>query len=367
MEDSSTLFNVFSDLSDIDKASTMDEFADDIMQKVTPILEDRFRECIPKQKPSRKHGRISIACPYCGDSMKNDYAKRGNFILSGKYIGMYKCHNCGMYKRIDSFFSDFNTLLSLENVNFISSVAGKFEHTGDNKYDVSYLLDTEWIERIAIDREEYKKQFGLIEVDNSSIIGWLDKRMQYDHSKFLYDAGHSKLLILNNTPGGKILGLQRRLFNGPSRFETESITKMYEHMGKSMEEGMDWDYLDTLSMVFNITTVDIRKPITVLEGPMDSFMLKNAIANTGANKGLPIDIPVKYWYDFDKTGIKRSIEYIGKGNYVFLWSKLISEYQLPYREKWDLNDLIVYLKQHSIRIPNFQKYFSNDPFDVIDV
>ena len=98
-----------------------------------------------------------------------------------------------------------------------------------------------------------------------------------------------------------------------------------------------------------------------------SFLFKNSIANTGANKELPIDINVNYFYDYDKTGIKKSIEKINNNKNVFLWSKLLKDINAPYRNKWDLNDLMIWSKHNNIKLPLLQHYFSTNPMDIIDI
>jgi flagellar hook-associated protein 3 FlgL len=61
------------------------------------------------------------------------------------------------------------------------------------------FLDMASIEKYAIDREEFKKYFNLLEVKDSSISGWLKKRLQYDSSKFLYNPRLNHVIILGNT------------------------------------------------------------------------------------------------------------------------------------------------------------------------
>lgn len=367
MEDVSSLFNMGSDFSDIDKCMSLEEFKSDIVNNLKPILSEVFSNCVPKQQIQMHHDRISIACPYCGDSTKNFYAKRGNFILGGKHAGFYKCHNCSIYMRIDNFFKDFKVSLKLDAINYLSSVANKYDRTSMEKYDMSYLLDMGSIEKYAIDREDFKKWFGLIEVKQSTILSWLNDRLQFKYEKFLFDPLHNKLEILNLTPNGKIIGTQKRLFGGVNRFESYKLSKLYDAMRIPMDKNEDWEYLDTLSMLFNVCLVDFSKEVTVFEGPMDSFLFKNSIANTGANKIMPIDVPMRYWYDYDVTGIKKSIEYLGKGEKVFLWTKFLNEYELPVRNKWDLNYFIIYARDNKVKIPNFNKYFSNDQLDIIDI
>ena len=367
MSDSSlnSLFNF--DLGDIDKSISTPEFKSAIITNVEPIVQKLFANNYQKQKVRSYHDRIAIACPYCGDSTKNFSAKRGNFILAGKHIGHYKCHNCGMFKRIDNFFKDFDVSLSLDVINYLSTAVNDYEQNQNMKYDMSYLLDMESIEMFAIDREDFKKFFGYKEVTECTIISWLNNRLQYNYKKYLMDVEGNKLIILNLTKGGKILGIQKRLFAGPNKFETFKLSKLYEMMAIPIDKTANWDYIDTLSMLFNICLVDFNKQVVIFEGPMDSFLHNNSIANTGANKTMPIDVPVKYWYDYDKTGIKKSIEYIEKNQYVFLWSKFIQDFELPNRQKWDLNDFVIYAHNNNMKMPNFTKYFSNDPLDALDI
>jgi hypothetical protein len=76
---------------------------------------------------------------------------------------------------------------------------------------------------------------------------------------------------------------------------------------------------------------------------------------------------VKFFYDSDETGRKKSMEKINQGYEVFLWTKFINENQLPFRKKWDLNDCLLYFHQNNIKTPDFEQYFSKDPLDMIDI
>lgn len=352
----------------LDVNLTDNEYTGKLVYLLQPILERRFQGIPAKQKIYKHRDRITFACPYCGDSMKSNYKKRGNFILLGKFANHFKCFNCGEFKRIDEFFKDYKTNLELDVINYISKGITDFSHQSNTKYNLSLFLDLESIEKYAIDRQEFLKYFNLVEVKDSPVWSWLRNRMQFDTSKFLYNPRKNHVIILNLTHTGKILGIQKRLFTGPTKYLTFKLSKIYELMGKSKEQikGIP-DEIDTISQIFNICLVDFDRPVTLFEGPLDSFMYKNSIANAGANKSFPIDITVRYWYDDDKTGIENSLEKINNGEYIFLWSKLKRDLELPQRKKWDLNDLIIYLKINNKSIPRFENYFSNDIYDIIDL
>lgn len=356
--------NLDSSLSEtIDKNINTEEYKNRIISLLEPILEDVFFNDKAKQQIKVHRDRINFSCPICGDSMQSSYKKRGNIILQGKHRNFFKCFNCGEFKRVDYFFKDFKINLQLDIVNYISDNLGNFNTFSSSKYDISLLLDVDNIERYAIDRKDIKNNFGLIEAKESPIWSWLLKRLQYVPDRFLYHPNKKYILILNLTPSGKIIGVQKRLFKGYPKYITFSASKLYELLGM----GEIPDEIDIISQLFGILQIDFNKPITLFEGSMDSFLFRNSIANSGLQKKFPLDIPIRYWFDDDKPGKNKSIELIEKGESVFLWDKLKKDMELPYRKKWDLNDVLIYFKEHNIKPPFFDNYFSNDPLDIIDL
>ena len=113
--------NIDSSLSLDIKSISIVEYKERIISLLEPILQTRFPHNIQKQRIRPYHDRIAIACPYCGDSMKSDSKKRGNIILQGKFQNFYKCHNCGEFKRIYSFFTDYKVNLDLEVIDYITN------------------------------------------------------------------------------------------------------------------------------------------------------------------------------------------------------------------------------------------------------
>jgi hypothetical protein len=359
----SSLFDNFDTI--IDK----DLYVSKLISLLRPLLQEVFpNNPIKQQIHYRKNGkRINFSCIYCGDSHKSDYNKRGNIILEGKHKNHFKCFNCGEFKRIDYFFKDFNKNLDFDLINYISKDLNDFSNYS-NVNESSIFLDNELIEKHSIDREEFKKFFGLTEVKGSKVWPWLCSRLQFNESKFLYNPENDYLFILNLTRSGKILGVQKRFLDNrvKNRFNTLNLSKIYEYMKK---EDKVPEEIDIYSMIFNICLIDIDIPITLFEGPMDCFLMNNGIANCGLSKHFPLDLPIRYFFDKDQPGVKKSIEEINKGNEVFLWQKLIDKYSIRYQNKIDLNSLIIYFKNNNIQFNNYElnNYFSSDPLDVIDI
>lgn len=361
MEEMSMFDSSLSEL--IDKSLTHEEYKSYIIDQLKPILENVFREVYQKQKINPHKDRITFACPYCKDSMQSLYKKRGNIILLGKHQNHFKCFNCGTFRNVTDFFKDFKVEMKLDAINYISNNINDFSQHSASDYNISMLLDVDNIEKYAIERELLKSKFGLIEIKDSTISTWLKNRMQYKFQNFLFSPSKKYILILNLTSTGKIIGSQKRVFSGPNKYLTFNAQKLHE----LLELEQVPDDINMISQLFGILQLNFNKPVTIFEGPLDSFLYNNSIANTGANKSFPLSLPVRYWFDFDKTGREKSIQLLKDGNEVFLWSKLLQDYQMPFRKKWDLNDAQLWFKQNNIKVTSFEKYFSNNQFDIMDI
>ena len=350
---------------DIDETISHEQYVEFLYESFIKITKDRFPNDRIKQQVRKYKTRIVGSCPVCGDSMKSSHKHRGNIILTGKFTNYYKCFNCGIFKRIDYFLKDYHIDIDLSIINYISAQIQDFSNSENVKSDMSLFLDMNSLDKYAINRQEFLKYFGLVEVKNSPVWPWLTKRLQYDDKKFLYNANKNYLVILNLTPSGKILGVQKRAFKGVNKYLTYKLSKIYELFNMTPEDIPE--EINDISSLFNICLINYTRPIVLLEGPLDSFLIKNSIANTGANKNFPLNLPLKYLYDKDETGVKKSIEHIKNGEEVFLWEKFLKDVNAPYRKKWDITDIFMWAKENNTKLPDIHKYFSNDTLDMIDI
>jgi len=352
-------------ISDIDKSISKENYVSKVIGLLKIILQNNFPNNYIKQEIKPCKDRINFACPYCGDSMQNFHRKRGNIILEGKHNNFFKCFNCGAFKRVDFFFKDHKIDLELDVVDYISNNLGDFSSfsQNNNKYDISLLLDVRNIDKYVIERETIKQKFGLIEAKDSIIWSWLTNRLHFQSEKFLYNPSKKYILILNITPSGKILGTQKRMFYGSNKYITINASKLHELMGLEPVP----EEINVISQLFGIFQINFNKPITLFEGPLDSFLFKNSVANCGLHKEFPLDLNIRYFFDDDNDGRKKSIKLINEGNSVFLWDKFKKYLELPFRKKWDLNDVLIYMKRNNISTPIFDNYFSNDSLDLIDL
>lgn len=346
-----------------------DEFRWQLILKLEEILDREFKD-LQKKKVKNLKESINFACPYCGDSYQNSTKKRAHLILTGKYVNLFKCFNCGKCTSIIKFFNDFGEDLSLESINYINK--HKFDLGNSStisSQNISLLVNKDEYIKYAFSRDYLKKIWNLYELNDLQSIKakeYLLGRCQYNFNNFLYSPAADSILILNNIEDDKIIGIQFRDLSGKkkAKYLTFGLSKLHEVLKTNIEISGN---INSMSMLFNLFKVDITKPVIVLEGPMDSFLMKNSIASCGAFKNIKLDIDFWYLYDSDQAGNKQAIEKLQEGFYVFLWNNLKKDLCLPNRKKWDINDVICFCKKNNLNIPFWKKYFSNDKLAILDL
>ena len=335
----------------------------------TKVLQKAFPGSHQKHKIYSSKGRLNFSCPYCGDS-DDPRKKRGNLYLESL---SFKCYNggCGKFRNLIGFLYDYelNKELTLEQIEEAKSVISlsKNKRTFSGNIDV-FIIDN--YKDIIITREYYKEKLNLIEIPRT-VVSYLEERHQTVDDKYLYAPDKKSLHILNLTSCGKyILGLQIRNMNkwATSKYFTYKLSGIYRNLFKinNSEILTKAEELDPISNVFGFSKVDLDSMVTVFEGPFDSFLFGNSVGICSVNNPFPFDIDNKRWFfDGDNAGRDALREKLKNGESVFLWKKFLDENGLPERDKWDLNDVVSYLRSTGKQIKRFDKYFGNSPWDMI--
>lgn len=326
-----------------------------------------------KRVPNIHKDRIQFACVYCGDSVKDIRKKRGN-IFAGTM--QYHCFNgdCNAHMSVYDFMKDKN-----QTGNFTPDELVYMKETGDHrKVDLKRIkaslgLETFFSDEItdlSVDREFFMKKKALQEIKGSRIERYLRERMQTDFHKFGWDPKQGILYVFNlNHSLDRIIGCQIKTFNKRNPYLTWKISRIHEELGIFKEENKEMlEKMDFLSNIFGIFQVDLNKPLTVFEGPLDSFLFPNSVALCSAKNSLPFEIQgARYFYDNDQTGKDWSVRRITEGSSVFLWRKYIRENELSLFEHKikDLNDLLIFIKRSKKPCKRFVDYFSDDKYDAI--
>lgn len=346
-----------------------EEFVAELLPKIKNIVMKAFPNNPRRHTIKVFKDRISFCAPCCGDSAKSDFKRRGNIILEGRFKNLYKCHNCGVSMSLNKFLREYGESMSLSAVNYITTTTTQVDASTMEASTIDALYDTDTISKLAVNREFFKSSFGLVECNvNNPAHQYLVSRNQYDFRKFLYSPGYNLLFILNITKDNNIFGMQvhhlDKDYKGP-KYKTYSLAKIHSdflHSDVSIP-----DDINSMSMIFNILLIDCNRYVTVTEGPMDSFLIKNSIALCGAGKHMDFVFACRYMYDDDAAGRKHALEKINQEEYVFLWDTFKRDLGLPKKRKYDMNDVVNWCMANSVKIPQIDGYFSNDPFDIIEI
>lgn len=343
-----------------------------IEKTVREILAKEFSREPNKQIVYKAGNRLNFSCPYCGDS-NDGRKKRGNFYMDTL---AYKCYNggCGIYKDSISFFRDFSMYGKFngderEELRSIIDTNKTKRRSAIGKIDISYFFDND-ISDLLIPRVDFMKKLRLQEVFGSSIHRYVTRRHQKPDMKFAWDSRKERLFLFNLTPDEKIIGLQVRNMNsikGSSKYLTYKLSGIYEKLlrvtdSEFLERARD---VDPISNVFGIGNLDFSNDITVFEGPMDSFFWPNSVGLCSLENRFPFDVDNKrYFYDWDKAGITKSMDLLSKGETVFNWGKFLEENSITKNRKWDLNDLVIHLRAVGKKVKRLDNYFTNDILDL---
>jgi predicted RNA-binding Zn-ribbon protein involved in translation (DUF1610 family) len=339
---------------------------------VREVLSREFPGSPSKQRIYPSGNRLNFSCPYCGDS--NDARKkRGNFYMDTQ---AYKCYNggCGVFKSSLSFFNEFGVYgkLSREEISEIKKI---LDENRDKRRpiigstDISMFFEDD-INKFIIPRSQFMESLGLKDVSGQPIERYLRKRYQSVDNRFAWDPKKEKLFLFNLNKEDKIIGLQLRNMNsikGSSKYLTYKLSGIWEKLlfCKDNEFLDGCRKIDPISSVFNVATIDFGEDITIFEGPMDSWLWKNSVGLCSVENRFPFDVEnIRFWYDWDKAGLNKSIELLTSGFKVFNWGKFLEDHTITKNRKWDLNDLVIHLRKTGKKIRRFENYFTDDVLDL---
>ena len=332
-------------------------------------------------------GRITMACPYCGDSTTDPKKKRGNIYWDTL---QYHCFNCSEHSNVYQVFKEHhikmqNTDDAIEIIDYIK------EHKLEaNEVEVLQHGIFKTTFDLALTRQEICKQFGFkeVEVGDPAFFYLRNRLLSNKLENFLYSPRDKRIVVLNLAPEDKVIGFQTRSLNkrSNSRYLTYDIEKIYQEIEKPLE--IEEDVLNSikkLSTLFGVMMVDFQREVTMFEGPIDAMFMNNALGLATAGRStIEFDeIPtVRYMFDNDSTGKKKMMEKLKRGMKIFTWKRFFDESKID--KKWseylksidkenrdkypkqigDLNDLVIasFLTKSKC-LQDLERYFSNSKLD----
>jgi len=296
-----------------------------------------------KRKIDEYADRLNFACPYCGDSSKSVYKKRGNLYYNKLF---FICFNCDKKTSFDKLAKNFNEVIDpqkkLEIIEYLDSVIDYSDYDTDfadfNSDDLFKIGDLEELFNV----KNTTPIFDFKPIDEKSgvfkyLIGrGIPKEKHRDIYQAKYskgDEGFEHVIVFLNRRGDNVLGIQvRNLKEGRRRFfviyNWESIYKWFNGDDCDIDIQKSVIY-NKLSYFFNILNVSFEDTITIFEGYLDSLFYPNSIGIVGVNTDLKFlennNLDLQYFFDNDSAGFLKSEEKIKEGGKIFLWRKLFED------------------------------------------
>lgn len=352
---------------------------------ISDILKKKFKEdyLFKKRKVIEREDYFNFACPICGDSKKELSKKRGYLF---KHNLHYRCFNCGASKNFLTFIHDMGFSLDIEReeeflsrIKEIKSEYAKNNSTKDysNINELSLLLSNIQNFDNFPTLQKFVKYFKLIEpIGNYGEKYLLSRNQNPNRNNLFYSLKSNSIWILNIVQN-RVLGYQIRNLN-PNiipKYHTYKSSKIFSEYSNLFDnynelKREDISKFDRLSLLFGVGEINIQdeeQPITLFEGPFDSFLLPNSLGICSAMNDFHIECSAKrYFFDYDKTGRDIMQKKLINEQTVFLWKKYLNDMRLnDGNKKWDLTDVIVYCNNNNKKILDFNLYFSNSIYDSI--
>lgn len=311
---------------------------------VQKILNKEFAN-VQKRRVNDYTDRLNFACPFCGDSHRNNHAKRGNLYFNRL---VFICFNCDKKTTFDRMCKQFNEQIDpdkkLEMIEHLDSIMTYNDYQNefvDAKFD--NLIDIEELETAINLNMTPLSDFKPIQIGGGIYKYLIGRGIEPDKHKDIYQAKYWKnedesewIIVMLNRRGSKLLGMQvRNLKEGKRRmFKIYNYENILEWVNLAKDEPKQVDInelviYNKLSYYFNILNVDFDNMITVFEGYLDSLFYPNSIGLVGVNTDFRFlensGFDLQYFFDNDEAGFKKSEEKLKEGYPIFLWNKLFDD------------------------------------------
>ena len=283
----------------------------------------------------KKDDLYNFRCPLCGDSQKNKTKSRG-YVYRKKNDYFYMCHNCGVSTTFYNFLDKVDATLIKE----YALERYKNGETGNNNYSKPQFEEAKtpapvFRKKLLLESIDSLPEghFAKTYVQTRKIPENFYSQLYYapDFSKFVQELGIEK--------EGLKEGDQRLIIPFYDR-QKNLIAIQGRALGESKLRYITIKIDDDNHKVFGMDRIDEEKMIYVVEGPIDSMFLDNAVATADSNLESITSI-------YDKTNVtlifdneprnkeicKKIDEAIEKHYNVVIWPEMI--------ESKDINDMVL--------------------------
>ena len=283
----------------------------------------------------KKDDLYNFRCPLCGDSQKNKLKSRG-YIFRKKNDYFYMCHNCGVSTTFYNFLKQVDPNLLQE----YQLERYKNGETGNNNYPKPEFEEAKqsapvFRQKIPLESIDSlpEEHFAKTYVRSRQIPESFYSQLYFapDFRKFVKELGIEKEGLKEDDPRLVI----------PFYDENKNLVAFQGRaLGESKLRYITVKLHDDNSKVFGLDRIDQDKLVYVLEGPIDSLFLNNAVATADSNLESITNVldksKVALVFDNEprnKEIVKKMEKAIDEHFNVVIWPPMI--------EKKDINDMIL--------------------------
>jgi transcription elongation factor Elf1 len=310
-------------------------------QKYIGLVSNRLRN-YKRKSPTL----YNFSCPFCLDS-ESDKRKARGYMYDKKGTTLFHCHNCGKTTSFNKFIEELDVQLytefSLEKLKDSNQLKSIKQEKDQDLHD--------FVQRMK--KPVFLKEGPLKGLKKVSQLKPDHPIKVYVESRMIPNPYHAKMFYCPN-----FFAWCNEII--PGKFSKESLTRdeerllipfinkeqiMHAFQGRSLDSNNKFRYItlvndESVPKVYGLDTVDFNKKTYVLEGPIDSTFLPNAIATAGGDLVSTVkDFPKKNLvvvYDNEprsKEARKKLEKAIINGYSVCIWPE-----SLEYK---DINDAIL--------------------------
>jgi len=250
--------------------------------KYTLLLTPRF------EKFQRKQDYLfACRCPLCGDSKKNLSKMRGYIYRKVNNL-FYRCHNCGQSMSIGNLIKTLDGSLFKE---YLMERYKSGEVFKDNKVKIAIDVPSFKFGKLKTDIQyENAERCDKLSKEHFCIKYCESRKMTKDILSMLYYTDNYKKFCDEIYPThGKEITADKRLVI-PFYDENNSLVAISGRALENASEKLRYVTIRTNEsnekLVYGMDRIDLKQPVYIVEGPIDSLFLNNCLASGDSNLAL---------------------------------------------------------------------------------